>query len=491
MDSNQMIDALYREATGCGASRIEPLAGAGSNRRYFRVYPPDDATDCPVLIATCGTSKEENEAFCYLSGHLSSRGIEVPRVVARSADGMTYLQTDLGRTSLFDVIMPCADSGEWPDEVLRVLEDTVRRLPHLQWEGGRGMDFSRCHPVAAMDRRAVIWDLNYFKYSFLKLLDLDFSESRLEDAFEALATLTAADAVTTTFMMRDCQSRNVMLTPSPAFIDFQGGRRGPAAYDLASLLWQARARIPAWVKARMVDAYLDEMQSIPEARAADATEFRSRMRLYVLLRILQTLGAYGFRGLFERKAHFVESIPAAISQLRQEIADPYPDSRLEYLYDVLGRVCAHPRFAPECDSYEGLTVRVQSFGFRKSGIPDDASGNGGGFVFDCRALHNPGRYDEFKPLTGMDGPVREFLHTQSEADSFVDEAAAMVCRAVDVYRRRGFRHLSVGFGCTGGRHRSVYCAEAMGRLLAERYPDVRVEVSHREQNIHHTYNGKR
>ncbi|MDE5786098.1 MAG: phosphotransferase, partial [Duncaniella sp.] len=330
-----------------------------------------------------------------------------------------------------------------------------------------------CYPIAAMDRQAIMWDLNYFKYCFLKNTPVEFSESRLEEDFNRLADELAVKDDERTFMLRDFQSRNVLIDDEDrvTIIDYQGGRRGPVEYDLASFAWQARAKFSAEMRDRIVEMYLDAASAY---KKIDHEAFRVRLRKYVFLRQVQTLGAYGYRGLVQQKAHFVRSIPQALSNLRETIPGSYP-----YLAGVLKEMIAV--MEPEFEHPARLVVKVGSFSFMQ-GIPSDMTGNGGGFVFDCRGLPNPGRYDEYKKLTGRDPAVIEFLEKCPEILRFVEAAETMTEISVKTYLDRGFSSLMINFGCTGGRHRSVYCAEQVARYISSHY-DVDVLLTHREQNI--------
>ena len=447
-------------------SVMEPVAASGSNRRYWHV---------DGLVGCVGDDVEENGAFIYLSGHFAACGLNVPRVLAVSGDCRCYLQESLGRVSLYDMI---ADRRFAPSQV-DMLVKTIRYLPQLQHRGAEGIDFGRCYPQEAMDGRMVAWDLNYFKYCFLKPSGVEFNEAALQDDFDALQRrLLDGENEWDTFMYRDFQSRNVMVVDGePWFIDFQGGRRGPVYYDVASFIWQARAAIPDGLRERLIDEYLDAASCYC---SYDAADFRRRLMEFVLFRQLQVLGAYGFRGLIENKPQFVSGIPGAIDAL-----ESLCDAGCLEAYPALRRVISRlaERYAPEAamTAAEGLTVTVMSFSYRR-GLPIDTSGNGGGFVFDCRAIHNPGRYDRYKPLTGRDDEVIEFLEHDGEVIPFLEHVYALTDAAVEKYRKRGFTSLMVCFGCTGGRHRSVYSAEHTARHLHEKY-GVRVVLEHREQNI--------
>ena len=476
---------LYEAWKGCPAREVERIPGAGSNRTYYRMTDAGGAT----VIGVVGTSREENEAFFYLSSHFVSCGLPVPDVRAVSEDRMCYLQDDLGRRSLYDALAEGrAGGGCYSEAEKELLRRTMAALPRIQYKGAEGLDFSRCYPLPDMDGQAVLFDLNYFKYCFLKATGLDFHEGRLEADFRQMAADLVGRTERDTFLYRDFQARNVMLDDEgrPHFIDYQGGRRGPVEYDVASFLWQASAHYAPALREELTGVYLEASRPFAEV---DAVLFRERLRRFVLFRTLQVLGAYGFRGYFERKPYFLKSIPAAIGNLRgllEEGACPYP-----YLYGLLHEMVRLPRFVeerPSASRYDGkgpLVVRVFSFSYRR-GIPEDASGNGGGYVFDCRATHNPGRYERYKPLTGLDEPVIRFLEDDGEILQFLERVYQLADAHVARYLERGFTDLMFAFGCTGGRHRSVYSARHLALHLHEKF-GIEVRLEHREQGIRETF----
>lgn len=505
----EQLTQLYTAWRGEAPARVERLAGAGSNRQYYRMADAAGQT----VVGVVGTSREENRAFVYLDRHFVRRKLPVPRVLAVSADEMCYLQTDLGERSLFDAIRGGREAGGRYNVAEReLLLRTIRELPNIQIRGARGLDWSQCYPQPEMDEDSVLFDLNYFKYCFLKPTELDFHELKLEAGFRRLAKdLTSEPAES--FLYRDFQARNVMLDAEgqPFFIDFQGGRRGPVYYDLASFLWQASAKYPFKLRRELVAAYYESLKQYTEVPSV--RHFAERLSLFVLFRTLQVLGAYGFRGYFEHKQHFIDSIPPAIDNLRDllRLRDdvlPYP-----YLRDLLRRLTELPQFAPvpppvhsrtdgyrttdrdiypahpqdgpaTFSKYDGkgpLLVTVYSFSYRR-GIPDDPSGNGGGYVFDCRSTHNPGRYEPYKQLTGLDEPVIRFLEDDGEILEFLDHVYALADKHVARYLQRGFTYLMFCFGCTGGQHRSVYSAQHLAEHVHKRF-GVEVHVVHREQGI--------
>lgn len=453
--------------------KVERLPGAGSNRVYYRLY----AEDATSFIGVVGTSVEENNAFITLSRHFSSKHLPVPCVLQVSDDGLRYLQTDLGNRSLFEEIK----AGDYSH-----LKATMRILPRLQVEGGEGLDFSVCYPQPEFDKYNVMFDLNYFKYCFLKATGVDFHEMRLQRDFEQLADDLLALCSGSYFMYRDFQSRNVMLKEGePYFIDYQGGRKGPLYYDVASFVWQASAQYPAEVKAMLIDEYYDSLKQL--AAVESKHTFLENLRLFVFFRTLQVLGAYGFRGYFERKKHFIDSIPAAIDNLSALISEGVADGYNELKPTLLALVekfrtkenapkSQYDQVAPKADNPKPLVVRVNSFSF-KQGIPQDESGNGGGYVFDCRSTHNPGRYAEYKQLTGLDEPVIKFLEDDGEITTYLESVFRLADHHVERFMQRGFSDLMFSFGCTGGQHRSVYCAQHLAEHLNSKY-GIKVHVNH-------------
>jgi aminoglycoside/choline kinase family phosphotransferase len=465
------LSRLYTGYYSCAPDSCVPLTGSASNRKYYRLSGGGHS-----CIGVVGTDIRENEAFIAIAGHFRAKGINVPEVYAVSDDRMSYIQEDLGEAVLFDMLTGARKTGEGLDKVEELLCRTMSMLPKIQYEGAEGLDFSVCYPQPSFDRRMVMFDLNYFKYCFLKPSGLEFDEVALQDDFEKFAD-DLLEEDTDTFLYRDLNARNVMICDGePYFVDFQGGRRGPVYYDVASFVWHARAGYQESVRQRMLDSYLD---ALAEYRPVVRDIFVERLNLFILFRLLQVLGAYGFRGLVEQKANFVTSIPAAISELKDMIEGF--SARYPYMVSVLGRMCALPRFE-QVRSDGVLEVKVYSFSFKK-GVPYDPTGNGGGYVFDCRSIHNPGRYEPYKKLTGRDEPVIRFLEDDGEVFGFLEHAYGVVDPHVETYMKRGFTSLMVSFGCTGGQHRSVYCAEHMARHLAQKYPGIRVRLIHREQHL--------
>lgn len=459
------IRKLFVGKYGVEPLSIVKLSGAGSNRVYYRLHGAGFS-----VIAVSGTSFEENRAFVALADAFAKSGVDAPEVLAVSDDGLCYLQTDLGDTTLFESMKQSRENGCFAGNDVRLLCEVMSALPHIQYKVPRYFDFSLCYPVSDFNERTIKWDLNYFKYCFLKGVGIEFNEGLLEDEFDRLTALLLSDN-DDVFLYRDFQSRNVMVSEGkPFFIDFQGGRRGPVYYDVASFVGQARACYTPEAVERMIDAYL---LALAGYKTISREEFMERLSLFRLFRLLQNLGAYGYRGLFERKKAFVEVIPKAVEQLRELMSGFASD--FPYITSLVNEIALLPMFA--VDDLKELTVDVMSFSYRR-GIPDDNSGNGGGFVFDCRAIHNPGRYEPYKKLTGMDAPVIEFLEKESNIAEFLENAYAMVDNMVDTYMKRGFTHVQVCCGCTGGQHRSVYSAEHIARHVADKF-GVKVVVTHK------------
>lgn len=496
------LDLYLSVAQGLPPATVELLPGAGSNRRYFRLTDVQGHS----LIACEGNNREENHAFVYLARHFTECGLPMPRVLAQSTDEMTYIQEDVGQFSLFDILRPGRErGGQYDEHEVDLLRRTIGLLPRIQLLGAESLDWQQCYPAPALDKEGVMFDLNYFKYCFLKTCGAEFNERLLEQDFRLLCSDVVDCDEPDAFLYRDFQARNVMIDGygQPRFIDFQGGRRGSVCYDVASFLWQASARYSEALRRQLIDHYYQSLQQVarqvPQWHAWCQThtrqEFDQRLLLFVFFRTLQVLGAYGFRGRFERKQHFLNSIPPALDNLRRLLTQG-ACARYPYLQQLLlsitqqaptvqvasqgGDKAPASLANPSCET-PSLTVRVFSFSFKR-GIPEDESGNGGGYVFDCRSTHNPGRYVEYKHLTGLDQPVIRFLEADGEITAFLESVYRLADHHVERYLERGFTHLMFCFGCTGGQHRSVYSAQHLAEHLHAKY-NIRVELFHREQNI--------
>lgn len=474
----QLIDAItevYTQWKGEGPVQVDVLPESGSDRRYFRLH----GADAQTVIATSGINVKENETFIYFSEHFTSKGLPVPRILAVNADKTIYLQEDLGHVSLLDKL----EAEGYSENVYALFRTSLEALALLQVNGDEGLDYEQCLTNKEFGKQAIMADLLYFKYYFLDALHKPYDKQKLMDDFEALSSyLTFTEFKY--FMFRDFQSRNIQVQPngSVRFIDYQGGMKGAPQYDVASLIWQAKANLPDEWKDQLLQDYMNAFEATI-GNPLDRAVFQSQYNGYVLIRLLQVLGAYGFRGLFERKAHFLTSIPLALKNLRWFIEHNSMGIVLPEFKKVLElctseEVIAH--FTPvQADEQTPLVVKVGSFSYKK-GLPVDDSGNGGGFVFDCRAIDNPGRHEQYKTIHGRDQPVMEYLERQTRMQDFLNSVFDIVDISVEEYIRRGFTSLTVGFGCTGGQHRSVYAADALARHLKNKYK-VKVEVFHREQ----------
>ncbi len=476
---------LFRERFGSSALSVTELSAHGSNRRMYRLAGP-----AGTAIGVYGPDEEENRAFLSFSASLRSAGLPVPEIYIADPGAGLYLEEDLGDVTLFDALAAGRQAEEVSEAVTLLYQQVADMLPRVQVEGGRVIDYAVAYPAEEFDRGSMLWDLNYFKYHFAKLAGVPFNERRLEDDFSRLADFLL-EADRSHFLYRDFQSRNIMIRDgAPWLIDYQGGRRGALQYDIASLLYDAKAALPQSLRDALFERYLVALETLVEI---DRTRFVAHYRGFVLLRILQALGAYGYRGIFQRKPLFLASVPYAIRNIRGLLAEGFPvqlpelQGLLERLGDLDLRALGVPptpasssNQAPDVASSR-LTLEIRSFSYRR-GYPEDDSGHGGGFVFDCRALHNPGRYEPYKGLCGTDGDVIAFLEKEEKVVSFWESVRSIVDDALESYLARGFDRLSVSFGCTGGQHRSVYFAERLASHVREKFPAVDLLLSHREKD---------
>jgi aminoglycoside/choline kinase family phosphotransferase len=425
-----------------------------------------------------GPDPEENRAFLSFTRAFLDIGLPVPELYGADEDGGVYLLEDLGDVTLFDALdeARASEGGSFPGSMVSRYREVVRWLPRFQVRGGRVVDYSDAYPREAFDRQSILWDLNYFKYHFLKLAHVPFSEARLEQDFETLIGFLL-DTGRDHFMYRDFQSRNVMLkNGSPRFIDYQGGRRGAPEYDIASILYDAKADLPEDLRRNLLDEYLE---ALAKETPVDADRFRISYRGYVLVRIMQALGAYGYRGFFERKPRFLRSVPFAARNLGTLLEEGLPVEvpELERVFARIASAWSAPDSEP---GHAGLALHVFSFSYRR-GYPEPVDGHGGGFVFDCRSVPNPGREPAYRRRTGTDAGVVRFLEQKEETERYWVSVRDLCEGHVSEYLRRGFESLTVSFGCTGGQHRSVYFAERLASHVRAMFPDVRVNVHHREE----------
>ena len=487
----QNILAELTRSLGETPNDIVPIAASGSSRKYYRVV-----TDKRTLIGTYSENTEENDAFLTFSKHFHDIGLNVPEVFAVNEEKTCYLQSDFGDDNLFAHVQkalmaggPSTGSGTaYCENIIELYKHALKHLVKLQVLGHQGLDYSKAYPTERFDRQAILDDLNYFKYYFVKPHEeIDFNETRLGKDFEAFADFVS-QAPCDFFMYRDFQSRNIMVKDDELyFIDFQGGRKGPLNYDVVSLLYQVKAQIPQAVRDELIQYYKEELKQFVDP---EEVKFDTYQPYFVYLRLLQVLGAYGFRGLIQKKSHFIESIPYALKELKTW-NEKHPLSAYPELQNTISQLSTLnyplPTDSKLSTLNSKLTVTVNSFSFKK-GYPNDFSGNGGGFVFDCRALPNPGREPEFKTKTGRDWEVIDYLMAKPPVHIFLDHVKAIVGQSVDNYRERHFSNLMLSFGCTGGQHRSVFFAQTIYEWLKATYPDIHVVVNHIERKIKEEHN---
>lgn len=466
----QDIKKLFRKTFNQEIENIEEISAHGSSRKYFRCNSKDF-----VVMAAYNDNIQENNAFIHYSQQLSKNQIKVPKVYSEDLDNNIYLIEDLGNTTLYDKVCEFHKGEIDQENIKQYYKQAIADLIKIQIIAGNDFDYSNAFPIKEFNSKAINWDLNYFKYYFLRLSNTPFNELELEEDFEAFVSYIL-NTDNNYFLFRDFQSRNIMLKDFQLYyIDYQGGRKGFLQYDLASLLYDAKAKLSPEIREELLEFYINELRKYKEV---DKTDFINRFYASVYLRIFQALGAYGYRGYFERKTHFLESIPYAItnlSYLQNHNKMPIP---LPYLNNIINSMIESDKLKEI--SKPKLTIDIKSFSFKK-GYPYDASGNGGGYIFDCRAINNPGRIDEYKSLNGKDREVIEFLEKQPETKEFFNNTLSLVNQNINVYLKRSFTNLSVYYGCTGGQHRSVFFAEKLFKELSERQ-DINLIISHLEQN---------
>ena len=470
-----VLQQLFEQHFHAPATRVQQLQGelGGSGRKIIRL-----ANDTATAIGILYNVREENVAFLEFSRHFRRHGLPVPEIYGEDLNHGAYLEEDFGDTSLFEFLSRHRTGDTIAPAVVDAYRKVVTILPRFQVEAGKDLNYKVCYPRASFDRQSIAWDLNYFKYYFLRLAGIPFSEQALEDDFSRLTKLLLS-APHDYFLYRDFQSRNIMLRDAqPHFLDYQGGRKGALQYDIASLLFDAKADLPPDLRQQFLDNYLDALAGfLPLDRAA----FLQYYYAYVYIRIMQALGAYGFRGFYERKVHFLQSVPYALKNLRWLLHNVTLPIALPTLLDAFNSMLGSEKLQALASEADNLVVRIFSFSFHR-GLPKDESGNGGGFVFDGRSLPNPGREERFKALTGRDAPVIEYLNQQENVHQFFASALSLVDASITEYQRRHFKNLMVSFGCTGGQHRSVYLAEQLAKRLRSR-PGVEVILHHRELDL--------
>jgi aminoglycoside/choline kinase family phosphotransferase len=467
-----VLGKLFEQHFHTAVEQVHPVQGelGGSGRKIIRLSGGGKSA-----IGILYGVREENVAFLEFSRHFRKHGLPVPEIYGEDLSQGAYLEQDLGDTSLFELLSRNRKADSIGPEVVDAYQKVIATLPRFQIEAGRDLNYKVCYPRGSFDRQSISWDLNYFKYYFLRLAGIPFSEQALEDDFSRL-TKFLLSAGRDYFLYRDYQSRNVMMVgQQPYFLDYQGGRKGALQYDVASLLYDAKADLPPELRQQLLDHYLE---TLPRYANVTREAFMQHYYAFVYIRIMQALGAYGFRGFYERKVHFLQSVPYALKNLRWLQHNVTLPIALPTLLDAFHSMLGSEKLQKLATDADNLVVRIVSFSFHR-GLPKDESGNGGGFVFDGRSLPNPGREERFKLLTGRDAPVIEYLNQQESVHQFLASVMTLIDASVSNYQERGFKHLMVSFGCTGGQHRSVYLAEQLAKRLRGR-AGIEVVVTHRE-----------
>jgi aminoglycoside/choline kinase family phosphotransferase len=467
-----ILKNLFELHFHCPVEEVQSVQGqlGGSGRKIIRLTGEKNSA-----VGILYDVREENAAFLEFSRHFRKHGLPVPEIYAEDLDHGAYLEEDLGNMSLFEFLSKHRAGESIAAPVVDAYRKVIATLPRFQVEAGRDLDYKVCYPRDSFDRQSIAWDLNYFKYYFLRLAGIPFNEQALEDDFTRLTEFLLS-AGRDYFLYRDFQSRNIMLREGqPFFLDYQGGRKGALQYDVASLLYDAKADLPPELRQRLLDHYLETLGGYADVKR-DA--FMQHYYAYVYIRIMQALGAYGFRGFYERKVHFLQSVPYALKNLRWLLHNVTLPIALPTLMEAFHSMLASEKLQGLASDADSLVVRIFSFSFHR-GLPKDESGNGGGFIFDGRSLPNPGREEHFKLLTGRDAPVIDYLNQQESVHQFLASVMSLVDASLNSYQRRGFKHLMVSFGCTGGRHRSVYLAEQVAKRLRGRN-GIEVVLQHRE-----------
>lgn len=469
------IQLCYRKWKGKDIDKILPLPVSGSARKYFRINEPGKN-----ILAVFNDNMKENDAFVGFSAHFLKLGFRVPEVYLYFPEVKIYFLEDLGDITLFSFITETREKGESESVIIDMYKEIISRLVKIQIDGNTGLDYDLCYPRKAFDRQSVMWDLNYFKYYFIRLAGIEFHEQELENDFNRFADFLG-EAGTGYFLYRDFQSRNIMLHNGELyFIDYQGGRKGALQYDLASLLYDSKADLSVENRQVLLEDYLDKASKAIDIKR---NHFLKYYYPFVFIRLMQAMGAYGYRGYYEKKQHFLASIPYAVENLGYLLKNHLPEIHLPELYRVLHEIAGSQKLAGfKSGKTDNLKVMIYSFSY-KNGIPDDFSGHGGGFVFDCRFLPNPGREEKFRGFTGLDSEVIAFLEACSEVSTFLENVEKIVMDAVSNYKLRNFSNLMISFGCTGGQHRSVYFADKLAVFIHEK-SNVNVDLIHRELGIH-------
>ncbi len=464
------IENLYNTKYAQPWDRIQKIPQSGGDRIYFRI-----STGTQTIIATYNNNIKENQTFIYFANYFYAKGMPVPQIIAVNEACNTYLQEDVGAVSLLDIL----EKEGKTERVFSLFQKSLTALAQLQIVGAKGLDYAQCVTSKYFGKHSILTDLLYYKYYFLDTLQYPYDKQALIDEFELLSDQLAVNHFDN-FMFRDFQSRNIMVHQEEVyFIDFQGGMQGGLPYDVASLLWQAKAGLSNEWKEKLLNHYIQELQKLLPG-SIEASAFKKQYNGFVLLRLLQVMGAYGFRGLFERKAHFLSSIPLGLENLKSFLQTYDLDKDTPVFASILKWMVSDEVIArftpPTANADTPLVITIHSFSYKK-GIPADTTDNGGGFVFDMRGILNPGRIEAYKNQSGMDKPVQDFLEQRTKMNVFLNSVWDLIDITVEDYLKRGFTSLQINFGCTGGQHRSVYAAEQTARHLRNKYK-IKVLLTH-------------
>lgn len=472
-NNTKIIHVSFEKWASEKVESISLLPATGSNRKYYRIIGASKSA-----IAVYNDDYKENRAFISFSRHFLKQNLRVPTIYYEDLENNIYLQQDLGDQTLFSSLSGEGNDGAFTSDVKRYYLETIQQLPQFQIRAAKGLDFAVCYPRASFDKQSMFWDLNYFKYYFLKLAKIPFDEQLLEDDFKTLVEFLLS-APRDYFLYRDFQSRNIMINKDQVyFIDYQGGRKGALQYDIASLLYDAKANLDDEYRKELLHRYIEEVLKIIPI---DKNEFLQYYQGYVFIRIMQALGAYGFRGFYERKAHFLQSVPYALKNIERLLKAYNLPVKIPTLTGIWREIAENSPLRHLNEQQQKLTVRINSFSFKNS-IPVDDKGHGGGFIFDCRSLPNPGRQEKYKHQNGYDQPVINFFQKEKAVSRFLKHIYGLITPVVENYQQRNFTNLQISFGCTGGQHRSVYCANRLTEYLKSRF-DIAIKLNHIEQNI--------
>lgn len=467
MDIRTTVEQAYLKWRGTAPGIITRLPQSGSDRVYFRLLYGDEH-----VIGAYNPSREENDAFVGFSNHFRSKGLPVPEIYVYYPDERVYFLEDLGDSNLFTWLAQRSDEERFNQETEALFLTVASDLVRIQTEGIKGLDLSLCYPHRSFDRQSMVWDLNYYKYMFLKLIGAPFNEIKLERDFEAL-TRFLLDAGQEYFLFRDFQTANIMIRDGkPWYIDYQGGRLGAPQYDIASLVYDAKAYIPSGIREKTLERHLDLFAAATGKPRESLAKYSGA---FTLIRLMQALGAFGFRGLHENKPTFSESIVPAVELMNDLLWGGKLHIDLPELTKASESVPLQRKYRILSHYQELVKINIESFSYvRGRSVNYDT---GSGFVFDCRGLRNPVLESDLRERTGLDPEVAEFFGNDDEAVAFAGDCSNIIRNTLPMMRRKGILEIHAAFGCVGGQHRSVWCAARVASMLSA-MPGVTVTVNH-------------